>query len=122
MPRFFCPGPLTPGASVDLPEALAHHLHVVRQQAGAELVLFNGEGGQYRATLAELGKKRASAVVVAHDAVEVELPYAVTLAQALPEASKMDWIIEKAVELGVAAIEPLAAQRCVVRLSGERAE
>jgi 16S rRNA (uracil1498-N3)-methyltransferase len=122
MPRFFCPGPLTPGATVDLPEALAHHLHVVRQQAGAELVLFNGEGGQYRATLAELGKKRASALVGAHEAVEVELPYAVTLAQALPEASKMDWIIEKAVELGVAAIEPLAAQRCVVRLSGERAE
>jgi 16S rRNA (uracil1498-N3)-methyltransferase len=122
MPRFFCPGPLIPGATVDLPEALAHHLHVVRQQPGAELVLFNGEGGQYRATLAELGKKRASALVVAHEAVEVELPYAVTLAQALPEASKMDWIIEKAVELGVAAIEPLAAQRCVVRLSGERAE
>jgi 16S rRNA (uracil1498-N3)-methyltransferase len=122
MPRFYCPGALTPGTTVDLPEALAHHLHVVRQQAGAELVLFNGDGGQYRATLAELGKKRASALVVAHEALEVELPYAVTLAQALPEASKMDWIIEKAVELGVAAVEPLAAQRCVVRLSGERAE
>lgn len=52
---------------------------------------------------------------------EVELPYAVTVAQALPEASKMDWIIEKAVELGVHAIQPLAAQRCVVRLSAERA-
>jgi 16S rRNA (uracil1498-N3)-methyltransferase len=122
MPRFYCPGPLIPGATADLPEALAHHLHVVRQQAGAELVLFNGDGGQYRATLAELGKKRASALIVSHEAVDVELPYAVTLAQALPEASKMDWIIEKAVELGVAAIEPLAAQRCVVRLSGERAE
>jgi 16S rRNA (uracil1498-N3)-methyltransferase len=113
---------LTPGATVDLPEALAHHLHVVRQQPGAELVLFNGQGGQYRATLAEIGKKRASALVGAYEAVEVELPFAVTLAQALPEGAKMDWIIEKAVELGVAAIEPLAAQRCVVRLSGERAE
>lgn len=121
MPRFFCPGPLIPGATVELPEALAHHLHVVRQQAGAELVLFNGDGGQYRATLADIGKKRASALVVAHQAVEVELPYAVTLAQALPEASKMDWIIEKAVELGVAAVQPLAAQRCVVRLTAERA-
>ena len=122
MPRFYCPGPLIAGATVDLPEALAHHLHVVRQQPGAELVLFNGEGGQVRATLAELGKKRAAALVLAHEALEVELPYAVTLAQALPEASKMDWIIEKAVELGVAAIAPLAAQRCVVRLSGERAD
>jgi len=53
---------------------------------------------------------------------EAELPYAITLAQALPEAAKMDWIIEKAVELGVTAIQPLAAQRCVVRLNSERAE
>ena len=65
----------------------------------------------------------ASAEVKAvHTARDVELPYAITLAQALPESSKMDWIIEKAVELGAAAIQPLAAQRCVVRLSGERAE
>ncbi|HEV2611997.1 MAG TPA: 16S rRNA (uracil(1498)-N(3))-methyltransferase, partial [Noviherbaspirillum sp.] len=49
-------------------------------------------------------------------------PYAITLAQGLPEGSKMDWIIEKAVELGAAAIQPLAAQRCVTRLSAERAE
>jgi 16S rRNA (uracil1498-N3)-methyltransferase len=122
MPRFYCPQPLALGATVDLPEAVAHHLHVVRMQAGAGMVLFNGEGGQYRATLAELGKKRASASVEAFEAVEVELPYAATLAQGLPEGSKMDWIIEKAVELGVARVQPLAAQRSVVRLSAERAE
>jgi 16S rRNA (uracil1498-N3)-methyltransferase len=122
MPRFYCPQPLLPGAAIDLPETVAHHLHVVRMQAGAEMVLFNGEGGQYRARLAEIGKKRASASVEAFEAREVELPYAVTLAQGLPEGSKMDWIIEKAVELGVAAIQPLAAQRSVVRLSAERAE
>lgn len=122
MPRFYCPLTLAPGLVVDLPEAVAHHLHVVRQQAGAQLTLFNGAGGQYSATLQEVGKRRASARVEAFEAVEVELGYAITLAQALPEASKMDWIIEKAVELGVAAISPLAAQRCVTRLSGERAE
>jgi 16S rRNA (uracil1498-N3)-methyltransferase len=122
MPRFYCPLPLAAGLLVDLPEAVAHHLHVVRQQAGAQLTLFNGEGGQYRATLQEVGKRRASAQVDAFEDTDVELPYAITLAQALPEASKMDWIIEKAVELGVAAIVPLAAQRCVTRLSGERAE
>jgi 16S rRNA (uracil1498-N3)-methyltransferase len=122
MPRFYCPLPLVPGLVVDLPEAVAHHLHVVRQQAGAQLTLFNGDGGQYRASLLEVGKRRASAQVDAFEAVDVELSYAITLAQALPEASKMDWIIEKAVELGVAAIVPLAAQRCVTRLSGERAE
>lgn len=122
MPRFYCPQPLRPGATVDLPESVAHHLHVVRLQPGAALTLFDGSGGQYRATLAEIGKKRASALVGEHEAVEVELPYAVTLAQGLPEGSKMDWIIEKAVELGVAGVQPLAAQRSVVRLSGERAE
>jgi 16S rRNA (uracil1498-N3)-methyltransferase len=122
MPRFYCPQPLIPGSIVDLPEAVAHHLHVVRQQPGDELVLFNGEGGQVRARLAEIGKRRASAEIVVHEAVDVELPYSVTLAQGLPEGSKMDWIIEKAVELGVSAIQPLAAQRSVVRLSSERAD
>jgi 16S rRNA (uracil1498-N3)-methyltransferase len=122
MPRFYCPQPLAEGSVVDLPEAVAHHLHVVRLQPGAALTLFNGEGGQVRATLLESGKRRAAARIDAHEAVEVELPYSVTLAQGLPEGTKMDWIIEKAVELGVAAVQPLAAQRSVVRLSGERAE
>jgi 16S rRNA (uracil1498-N3)-methyltransferase len=122
MPRFYCPQPLVPGAIVDLPETVAHHLHVVRQQPGDEVVLFNGEGGQARARLVEIGKRRASATVVAVDAIDVELPYAVTLAQGLPEGTKMDWIVEKAVELGVSAIQPLAAARSVVKLSAERLE
>jgi 16S rRNA (uracil1498-N3)-methyltransferase len=121
MPRFFCPQPLAAGLIVDLPESVAHHLHVVRQQPGDVLTLFNGEGGQYRATVVEVGKRRASASVDAFEPAEAELGYAITLAQALPEAAKMDWIIEKAVELGVAAVVPLAARRCVTRLSGERA-
>lgn len=122
MPRFYCPQPLVNGSTVELPEAVAHHLHVVRLQPGAALTLFNGEGGQYRATLVETGKRRATAVIDGHEAIEAEAPYPVTLAQGLPEGSKMDWIIEKAVELGVAAIRPLAAARSVVRLSGERLE
>ena len=122
MPRFYCPQPLVSGNTIELPEAVAHHLHVVRLQPGAALTLFNGEGGQYRATLVETGKRRATAIIDAHEAIEAEAPYPVTLAQGLPEGSKMDWIIEKAVELGVAAIQPLAAARSVVRLSGERLE
>jgi 16S rRNA (uracil1498-N3)-methyltransferase len=122
MPRFYCPQPLAAGAIVDLPEAVAHHLHVVRMQPGDTMTLFDGRGGQYLASLIEVGKKRASARVGEHDALEAELPYSITLAQGLPEGSKMDWIIEKAVELGVAALQPLAAQRSVVRLSNERAE
>jgi 16S rRNA (uracil1498-N3)-methyltransferase len=122
MPRFHCDQPLPVGAIVELPEPVAHHLHVLRHAAGEELVLFNGTGGQVRARLLELGKRRASAEILVHEAVEVELPCRVTLAQGLPEGSKMDWIVEKAVELGVAAIQPLTARRSVVRLSGDRAE
>ncbi len=122
MPRFYCSQPLAVGDTIALPDAVAHHLFVLRLQIGAELCLFNGDGGEYVAHLASVDKRRATAEIKAFVARDVELPYQLTLVQALPEASKMDWIIEKAVEMGVAAIQPLAAQRCVVRLSGERAE
>ncbi|OEZ67005.1 ribosomal RNA small subunit methyltransferase E [Janthinobacterium sp. HH103] len=122
MPRFFCPQPLAIGATIALPDAVAHHVHVVRLMPGEAITVFNGEGGEYTAVLCNVEKKRANAELKSHTAREAELPYAVTLAQALPEASKMDWIIEKAIELGAAGIVPLAAQRCVVRLSAERAE
>jgi 16S rRNA (uracil1498-N3)-methyltransferase len=122
MPRFYCPQPLLAGATITLPGPVAHHAWVVRLQPGAELTLFNGDGGQYLAQLATVEKKSATARIVAFVERDRELPYEITLAQALPEAAKMDWIIEKAVELGVAAIQPLAAQRSVVRLSAERAE
>jgi 16S rRNA (uracil1498-N3)-methyltransferase len=122
MPRFYCPQPLAAGSIIDLPEAVARPLQVLRMNPGDPLVLFNGMGGEYRCVLSSVGRKNAAATVDGFDAREAELPFAVTLAQGLPEGSKMDWIVEKAVELGVGAIEPLAAQRSVVRLSGERAE
>ncbi len=122
MPRFYYPQALALGALITLPEAVAHHVQVVRLAQGDIITLFNGEGGEYSASLVAIEKKRVSAEVKAFTPREAELPYALTLAQALPEASKMDWIIEKAIELGAAGIQPLAAQRCVVRLSGERAE
>ena len=122
MPRFFYPAELQIGALIDLPEAVAHHCQVLRLNSGSTIVLFNGSGGSYVASLTAIEKRRASAEVKTFNPAEVELPYAVTLAQALPEASKMDWIIEKAVELGVSVIQPLAAQRSVTRLAGDRAE
>ena len=122
MPRFFCPQPLVAGTTVSLPEAVAHHIQVVRLAPGDLITLFNGEGGEVQASLMAVAKRSVTAEIQAHVAREAELPYAVALAQALPEASKMDWIIEKAIELGAAGIVPLAAQRCVVRLSAERAE
>ncbi len=122
MPRFHVPQPLAAGQQLELPADVAHHINVVRMEPGDTLTLFNGDGGEYTAVLTEVQKKKAWAEIKVFDPREAELPFAVTLAQALPEGSKMDWIIEKAVELGVAGIQPLAARRCVVRLSAERAE
>ena len=122
MPRFHCPIALAPGARIDLPERVVRHIQVLRLAPGAQLTLFNGEGGAYAAILLSAGKKEACAEVKAFSPDEVELPYALALAQALPEGAKMDWIVEKAVELGVTAIQPLAARRCVVRLDAARAE
>ena len=122
MPRFYCSQSLALGTVVTLPEAVARHVQVVRLAVGDRVTLFNGEGGEYTATISAIEKKHVTAEIKLFEPHEVELPYAITLAQALPEASKMDWIVEKAVELGVHAIQPLASQRCVVRLSAERAE
>jgi 16S rRNA (uracil1498-N3)-methyltransferase len=122
MPRFFDPQPLHIGALISLPDEVAHHVRVLRLSLGDNITLFNGEGGEYTATLTAVEKKHASAEVKTFSPCEAELPYSITLAQALPEGAKMDWIVEKAVELGVATIQPLAAQRCVMRLSAERAE
>jgi 16S rRNA (uracil1498-N3)-methyltransferase len=122
MPRFFCPEPLEVGASVDQPEKVAHHVHVLRLTPDDTITLFNGEGGEYSARLLNLEKRRVRAEIKIHHPVEIELPYALTLAQALPEGSKMDWIVEKAVELGAFGLHPLSSQRCVVRLNDERAQ
>jgi 16S rRNA (uracil1498-N3)-methyltransferase len=122
MPRFYCPQPLSVGLEIWLSGGIAHHLNVLRLNHGDNITLFNGEGGEYTATMAAIEKKKAMVVIKTFTPRESELPHALTLAQALPEASKMDWIIEKAVELGVTAIQPLAAQRCVVRLDAERAQ
>jgi len=122
MPRFFYPSDLTIGAVIELPETVAHHCQVLRMVQGDQIVLFNGLGGCYVASLIAIDRKRASAEIKTFDPAEAELPYSINLAQAIPESGKMDWIVEKAVELGAAGIQPLLAQRCVTRLSGERAE
>ncbi len=122
MPRFFCPLPLHTGAQLDLPASTAHHVFVLRLQVDDQIEIFNGEGGSFLARLTTIEKKRASIEITDAQAREAELPFPITLAQALPEGSKMDWIIEKAIELGVQQIQPLAAQRCVVKLNADRAE
>lgn len=122
MPRFFCPLPLAIGLHLDLPTHTAHHVFVLRLNVGDQIELFNGEGGSYLASLTSITKKQVSVEVKVFLPEEVELSFGLCLAQALPEGSKMDWIIEKAIELGVNTIQPLAAQRSVVKLNAERAE
>ena len=120
-PRFFVDAALAADAVLDLPETVVRHVQVLRLAPGDAITLFNGQGGCHAATLAEIGKRHATARIGAHDAAEAETPFSITLAQGLAGGDKMDWLIEKAVELGVAAIQPLQASRSVVRLSGERA-
>lgn len=122
MTRLYCTTPLSSGAIVPLSPETSRHIHVLRLRIGDPLTLFDGSGGEYQAHLTAADRKSAEAEVLSFLPREAELPYAVTLAQALPEASKMDWIVEKAVELGATVIQPLAAQRSVVKLSGERAD
>lgn len=120
-PRFFCPQPLVPNSLAELPSAAAHHaLRVLRLSVGDAVTLFNGEGGEYPGNLVEAGRAVRVQLGDWH-AVERESPLDITLAQALPSGDKMDFVVQKAVELGVARIQPLLAARSVVRLSGERA-
>lgn len=120
--RFHCSFPLAPGAQVELPDEAAHHASkVLRLAPGDVICLFDGHGGEWLGRLGRAGK-----TVTAHleqfDDIEREAPVAVTLVQGLPAADKMDWIVQKGVELGVAAFQPVVARRSVIRLSGERME
>jgi len=106
--------------TLELPPDLAHYaLRVLRLKDGAAVILFNGRGGQFEAVLQVRGKT-ADATLGAHQAVEAELPGRITLMQGLPSGEKMDWIVEKAVELGAHRLIPITAQRSVVQLSPER--
>lgn len=121
MPRLYLDTPLTAGPLV-LPPGPARHAQVLRLQPGEALVLFDGRGGEWSAEVATMGRREVAVNVLAHDAVERELPFAVTLAVGVPANERFDALIEKATELGAAAVQPLQCERSVVRLSGERAE
>lgn len=120
--RFYCPIDLEAGAEIRLPTAAAHHaVKVLRVQTGDRLVLFNGRGGEFTATITHCGKDAVVVGDLEFRAVERESPLAITLAQAVLNAEKMDWVVQKAVELGAARIQPLTTSRSVVRLDAGRA-
>jgi len=122
-PRFYVDAPLQSGGSCVLPEDAAHHaVHVMRLRTGDEVVLFNGRGGEYSGRIARVEKLRISADVLAHHPIERESALRVTLVQAVSAGDRMDFTVRKAVELGVAEIQPVLATRSVARPKGERAQ
>jgi len=134
MPRFFCPAPLHTGELLELPAGAARHVQVLRLQPGDGITLFNygpgwemgnsasSPGGEFAATVTQMGRSHVQVQVGAHEAVEREPARAVHLALAMPANDRMDWLVEKATELGVASVQPLMSERSVLRLSGERAD
>mgnify|MGYP000996080208 CR=1 FL=1 len=131
MPRFFCPAALATHAVLDLPAGAARHVQVLRLQPGDAITLFNGgpgwqgegaPGGEFDATITHMGRSDVQVQVGAHHATEREAHRAVHLAIGMPANDRMDWLVEKATELGVASIQPLMTERSVLRLTGERAD
>lgn len=122
MPRIYTPDPLNTGHSLALDAAAARHVQVLRMQPGDVLTLFNGQGGEYSATVEQMGRSNVQVIVGEHSAIEREASRAVHLAIGMPANERMDWLIEKATELGAASIQPLMTERSVLRLTGERAE
>src|ERR1035437_7207742 len=127
MPRFYCPTPLMTGTLLDLPDGAARHVQVLRLQPGMDITLFNGQadvGGQYgefSATVTHMGRSSVQVEVGTWTVIQREPTRAVHLAVGMPANERMDWLVEKAAELGVASIQPLMTERSVLRLSGERA-
>ncbi|BCO32702.1 ribosomal RNA small subunit methyltransferase E [Thiohalobacter sp. COW1] len=120
-PRIYLPQPLASGTTTQLDErAQRHAVKVLRLKPGAALILFNGDGGEYHATLEDTRREGAQVSVGEHIAQERESPLDIELLQGVARGEKMDLILQKAVELGVNRIVPLATERSQVKLSGER--
>ena len=122
MPRIHCPTALSSGLSLELPAAAARHVQVLRMQPGHTLTLFDGRGGEFDAQVTHMGRNEVRVTVGEHRAIEREAHRAVHLVVGMPANERMDWLVEKATELGVQRITPVMTERSVLRLHGERAE
>lgn len=127
--RFYADMALTPGACVSLPEQTARHVQVLRFQPGDLLTLFNGQGdgqpgseGEFEATVEHMGRNEVRVNVGTYSATAREAKRAIHLVMGMPANERMDWLVEKASELGAASIQPLMSERSVLRLQGERAD
>ncbi|TDR39732.1 16S rRNA (uracil1498-N3)-methyltransferase [Tahibacter aquaticus] len=122
IPRIHVPGLLQTGATLQLPEQAGEHLaRVLRLESGHPLILFNGDGSEYDARLAVLSKRSVTAEIGSRRELSRESPLRLTLAQGVARGDKMDWILQKATELGVARIVPVITERTEVRLDEDRA-
>jgi 16S rRNA (uracil1498-N3)-methyltransferase len=125
MARIYCPLPLHDGVTLSLPPGAARHVQVLRMQPGQALTLFNGldgADGEFAATVTRMGRADVEVLVGAFAPLQREASLRIHLAVGMPANERMDWLVEKATELGVASIQPLMTERSVLRLSGERAE
>lgn len=128
MPRFYCLAPLVSGEVLVLPPDAARHAQVLRLQPGDSITLFNGSpddkgnAGEFDATIMRMGRSDVQVELGAYHAVQREASLRVQLAVGMPANERMDWLVEKATELGVTSIQPLMTERSVLRLSAERAE
>lgn len=123
IPRIYQSQTLQPRLTINLSDNAARHVQqVLRLSAGAQLILFNGMGGQYQAVIKSMDKRVVTVEIGEFSAIECESPLQIHLAQAISRGEKMDFTIQKAVELGVTEITPIISERCNVKLSHERFE
>lgn len=121
-PRFYVDVPLSGSAELSLPPGAARHVQVLRLQPGAPITLFDGSGAEWQAEVLTMGRSEVTVHLQARQPVQRELAQDVTLAVVMPANDRMDGLVEKATELGVAAIQPLMSERSVLRLNAERAD
>ncbi len=122
IPRVYTPQALQPGLTLNLTPAAAHHVgRVLRLEAGAPLILFNGEGGEYEARIVASNRAGVLAMVERHRPLERESPLRITLLQGISRGERMDYTLQKATELGIHRIVPIQCERTGVRLDAARA-
>lgn len=122
LPRFHCPTPLHTGDEFELPAGTARHVQVRRMQPEDLVTLFNGEGGEYTATILSMGRSDVIVRVGEKTDPSRELSLRVNLWCGITANERMDWLVEKATELGAFSLLPISAERSVLKLKGERSD
>ena len=119
-PRFFDPQLLTVSTEIQLADDATQHIRVLRLKTGTDITLFNGLGGQYNATLIDVQKRSCTALIKTFEETSNESPLHLHLGQVISRGDRMEFVIQKAVELGVNEITPLISERCGVKINAER--